>query len=71
MTDEPVQESTGIYCAICDSALCESDAPDERTVALWLRGLCRNCGDRLDVGVFETGDGDVDDLLLDTPIIQQ
>ena len=70
MTDQDLQESTSIPCAICDGVLCESDMPDERTVALWLRGLCRWCGDQLDVGVCVSEDGSVDDLL-DTPDVQQ
>jgi hypothetical protein len=70
MINEPVQQRTGICCAICERTLSESVAPDERTAGLWMRGLCRRCGDQLDVGVCVTDDGDVDDLL-DSPVIQQ
>jgi hypothetical protein len=40
----------------------QSNSPDERTVALWFRGLCRLCGDQLGVAVCVTDDGDIDDL---------
>jgi hypothetical protein len=70
MTDQAPQASTGIWCAICERTLSESLAPDERTVGLWLRGLCRFCGDQLDLGVCVTEEGEVEDLL-DTPVIRQ
>ena len=69
VTDE-LHESKGIHCAICDGPLWESHTPDERTAALWLRGLCRLCGDQLDVGVCVSEDGSVEDLL-DTRVLQQ
>jgi hypothetical protein len=69
MTDQS-KKSTGIRCVICERMLSESNTPDERTMALWLRELCRFCGDQLDVGVYVNKDGEVEDLF-DTGVVQE
>lgn len=49
---EQFPEAGGIPCVLCEQDLCESSTPDDRTIALWTRGICRSCGQRLDVDVL-------------------
>ena len=59
MTDPPLEYA--MRCAVCDALLCDSEMPDERTVRLWLRLVCRSCGDRLKVLVSVSDDEVRDD----------
>jgi hypothetical protein len=50
-------------CAICESTLVQGTRPDGRTLVLWRRGICRACGDRLDIAVRpDPRDGNTSDL---------
>ena len=44
--DVPVSEG---HCGWCERALRQFSVPDDRTMALWIRGSCRDCGDKYEL----------------------
>jgi len=44
--DDSWREEDIVTCVWCEAVLVAHTSPDERTIALWLRGSFRECGDR-------------------------